>query len=251
MAHPENQPYWFSVAGACGAGGVAFLTLAGTLASSNGHLNATGLLAIIAYILWALAVVCFVAGVRRWRFPLASGDSRAGSLPAPSSTAWAALPPPINVILVCDQDGDRLRLVVVNQGASARFSAEVVDIRDDRGNPLLGPSSWQIPWLADGSVAPREILQAGRGILDFAHLDIMAIERDLRTTKWVSNAHWWFSSLPHAIGFSYRPVRDRAELEAQRFRVTVRIIRAEPPDSTDRHLGVGYHGFDLVCESLD
>jgi hypothetical protein len=119
------------------------------------------------------------------------------------------------VILICEQDGVRLRLVVVNRGDSGRFSAEVVSIRDHWDNPLLGPSSWHIPWLEDGSVEPKEILQTGRRILDFARYDVRGVDDDLASTKWGDNKHWWFSALPEPIGFMYRPVRTRAELEVQ------------------------------------
>jgi hypothetical protein len=253
MARPEHQSYWFKAGSGCGLAGLAVAALVGTLASSSGHLDATGLLAIVAYILLTLAVVCFFSGIRKWRFPLAAGNGHAGSLTA-SSTALeppAVTPPTVNVILVPEQDHDRLRLAVVNQGDSGRFSAEVVCIRDDRGNAMLGPSSWQIPWLDTNSVAPKEILHSGRGILDFVRYNFAGVDADLTSTKWVSDYHWSLASLPEPIGFTYRIVRTRAELEAQRFRVTIRIIRAEPPGSADRQLAIGVKGFDLICESLD
>jgi hypothetical protein len=53
-----------------------------------------------------------------------------------------------------------------------------------------------------------------------------------------------------AVGFMYRPVARRAEREAQRFVVTIRIIRADPPDSIDRQFAIGVNGFDLICGPL-
>jgi hypothetical protein len=103
---------------------------------------------------------------------------------------------------------------------------------------------------AQGSVEPKEILQTGRRILDFARYDVRGVNADLASTKWGDNKHWWFSSLPEPIGFMYHPVATGAALEDQRFVVTVRIIRAEPANSTDRQFAIGVHGFDLICEPL-
>jgi hypothetical protein len=114
----------------------------------------------------------------------------------------------------------------------------------------LGPSSWPIPWLEDGSVEPKEIPFTGRRILDFAWYDVGAVQADVTSTHWGDNHHWYFSSIPEPIGVMYHPVRTMAEVEAQRFLVTVRIIRVDPADSTDRRLAIGVDGFGLVCEPL-
>jgi hypothetical protein len=82
MAYPEHQSYWFRAGSACGFAGLAMIALVGALASSNGRFDATGLLAIIGYVLLAAAVGCFVSGVRKWRFPLAGGG-HAAALAAP------------------------------------------------------------------------------------------------------------------------------------------------------------------------
>jgi hypothetical protein len=75
------------------------IALAGTLASSAGHLHPANPLLIIAYVALTLMVCCFVAGVRKWRFPLAGGDGHASALTAP---APAALEPPVVPLLPFD-----------------------------------------------------------------------------------------------------------------------------------------------------
>lgn len=171
-------------------------------------------------------------------------------LPAAAPEQPAIPPPPLRVIVRGEQDGLRLRLIVVNRGDAGMFTAEVVSVLDNDGNARLGPSSWPIPWLEDGSVEPKQILFAGSRILDFACYDVGALQADLKSTHWGDHDHWWFSSLPQPIGFMYRPVRTLADVEAQRFLVTVRIIRADPPNTTDRQFAVGVNGFDLTCAQV-
>jgi hypothetical protein len=234
------------------AGSAALAALIAATAKPPLH----GLLDAVFIILVIIAGVSFIALLFTGPPALLAAHRNRGARAVADRTPRDALPAgrdrvhPINVILVPDRDGVHLRLAVVNRGTAGRFSAEVVRIFDDRGNAPLGPASWRIPWLEDGSVEPKEILQEGRRILDFARYDAGGVHADLTSTHWGTNKHWWFSALPEAAGFMYRPVRTRAELEAQRFRVTVRIIRADPPDSTDRQFAIGVHGFDLICEPL-
>jgi len=71
MAQQEHQKYWFMVMGGSGLLGIGLIGSAATVGTSTGRLDATGPLAILAYIAFACVAVFFVCGIRQLRFPLA------------------------------------------------------------------------------------------------------------------------------------------------------------------------------------
>jgi hypothetical protein len=86
MAHPAHQKYWFMVTGGSGLLGIAMITAAATVGGSSGRLDATGPLAILAYIAFGCMAVFFVCGIRQLRFPFAKT--------VPASEGEAPPPPP-------------------------------------------------------------------------------------------------------------------------------------------------------------
>jgi len=159
-----------------------------------------------------------------------------------------ALPPaPVDVSVVHKADGDRLRLVVTNEGPRGGFTAEVISVLDPDGRPVER-QSWTVPWVGDDSAAPADLLHSGSRTLDFARF--VPDEG-----QWPHRAFWEFFSLPGPgrIAVMYKPVADKRELAPARFVVTVRIIRSEPsPDHTDRQFAIGVtSNAGLVCEPAE
>jgi hypothetical protein len=91
---------------------------------------------------------------------IADADSPAVSTTVGSSTAAAAtsVPPPVSIRLMPELDTatNRFRLGALNRGELGRFRAEVIDARNQDGD-WIGPRSWPVPWLEDGSIEPKEI----------------------------------------------------------------------------------------------
>ena len=131
-------------------------------------------------------------------------------------------------------------------GRARHVHGWVTGITDPDGRPVPGPQSWPIPWLEDGSVRPANLPKFDGRTLDFARFN--AGESD----PWPHRAYWLFSSLPEPVGVTYDPVRSRGELGAQRFVVTLRIIRAEPSaNHMDRQFSIGVTtGGRLVCDPV-
>jgi hypothetical protein len=152
----------------------------------------------------------------------------------------------IDVDLLPEQVGDRLRLRLVNCGSAAEFLAQVTSALD----PLRqsgAPQCWTIPWLEDNSVEPKRILVGGTQVLDFAWYDIEAVDAELRTGH-DDAGHWYFSAVPAPIGMRYYNLRSRNDLELQRFTLAVRIMSASSGKYVDRRLTVGIQDSNLVCE---
>ena len=122
---------------------------------------------------------------------------------------------------------NRLRLGALNRGELGRFRVEVIDAHNQDGN-WVGPRSWPVPWLEDGSVTSKEIPKFGKPLLDFAHFDFLALQEDLEGTKWLRGDHWVFPSLPQPVTFRYSAVRAWSDLSRQYLVITLRVIRDEP-----------------------
>jgi hypothetical protein len=155
---------------------------------------------------------------------------------------------PANVDLVPEQVGNQLRLILVNNGCVAEFSAQVAEILD----PLRQkgtPQHWTIPWLEDHSVAPKRILAGGTQVLDFASYDATAVNDEFSTGHDGAD-HWRFSAAPTPIGARYYNLRSHNDLELQRFILTVRIMNARSGKYLDQQLTIGIEGHNLICEII-
>ncbi len=94
-----------------------------------------------AYTCGAIAVVCLGCAACDVPFPLADGGRpyRRAIAVAQGPPQPPTLPaPPVNVVLVPEQDGIYLRLGLLNRGDAAEFRAEAVGILDDYRHPI-GP----------------------------------------------------------------------------------------------------------------
>jgi hypothetical protein len=125
------------------------------------------------------------------------------------------------------------------------FTVQVTSILDPDGRPAPGRQSWPVPWLEDGSVAPADLPQSAGRTLDFAWFDA-------DEGHWPHRASWRFPSLPEPAVVMYKPAPDKEELAAQRFVVTVRIIRTEPSaNHLDRRFVIGVTANSgLACEPV-
>jgi hypothetical protein len=200
-----------------------------------------------------LGVVLVVAVGRGWWLPGGFEELVAkehGSVVSPSvpATAEPASPPlPVDVRIVPEVDGDRLMLLIRNQGARGRFTAGVTSILVPPGWPAPGQHAWPIPWLADNPMAPADIPYSDARTLDFARFDAG------ESSGWDKRASWWFCSRPDPVGVMYEPVRDKKELAAWPLLVTVRIIRAAPSENyADQQFSIKVtSNAALVCEPVE
>ena len=183
------------------------------------------------------------------------GATRQRASTAPSGSATAAPanlpPPPVSIELKPELDiaTNRLRLGALNRGDLGRFRVEVTDAHNQDGN-WVGPRSWPVPWLEDGSVDAKQIPMFGKPLLDFAQFDYLNLQEDLEGTKWLNGDHWAFPSLPQPIKVRYSAVRRWSELENRNFVITVRVIREDPPGCTDVEFKIGYDGTGPYCREL-
>lgn len=174
---------------------------------------------------------------------------------APAGAAGAAgAVPPVDVKITSTQRADWLLLDVQNNGATARFRAEVLVILRKELSGAIEPSQWPVPWRADGktgtSIAPAEIPAGQTGTLDFATYDPDAVNTSRSGN--VGGYHWRFTSVPLLIGVMYYPpIKSLSDLSSRRFVVTIRILRSEPRGHMDRTFEVGSSGGqELVCEPV-
>lgn len=185
----------------------------------------------------------------------ASGLGASGTHPSSVETSGgaAARPPaaPVNIRLKPELDTatNRLRLGVLNRGELGRFRVEVIEARNQNGN-WVGPRSWPVPWLEDGSVGAKEVPMFGRPLLDLAHFDFLGLQEDLEGTKWLKGNHWTFPSLPQPVTFRYSAVRAWSELSEQYIVLTLRVIRDEPEGYTDFQFKIGADGTEPYCREL-
>ena len=182
----------------------------------------------------------------------ASGPS-GSALPseATAGTPASLPPPPVAIRLRPDLDAaaNRLRLGALNRGELGRFRVEVIDAHNQDGN-WVGPRSWPVPWLDDGSATSKEIPKFGRPLLDFAHFDFLALQEDLEGTKWLQGDHWVFPSLPQPVAFRYSAVRAWPDLSRQYLVITLRVIRDEPEGHVDLQFKLGLDGTRPYCHRL-
>jgi hypothetical protein len=122
----------------------------------------------------------------------------------------------------------------------------VIDVRNQSGD-WIGRRSWPVPWLDDGSVTSKEIPMFGKPLLDFAHFDFLALQKDLEGTQWLRGDHWVFPSLPEPVKFRYSAVREWPELNRQYIVVTLRVIRDEPEGHVDVQFKIGTDGTQPYC----
>lgn len=153
---------------------------------------------------------------------------------------------PADVKLAPEQVGNQLRLMLVNNGRVAEFSAQVTEILDPLRQKRT-PQHWTIPWLEDNSVEPKRILTGGAQVLDFASYDAAAVNAQFSTGR-DGTDHWRFSAVPAPIGIKYYNLRSRNDLEVQRFILTVRIMNARSGKYSDQQLTIGIEGHNLICE---
>ncbi|MBD0689366.1 hypothetical protein [Streptomyces sp. CBMA123] len=148
-----------------------------------------------------------------------------------------------------DTATNRLRLGVLNRGDLGRFRVKVIDAHDQDGG-WVGPRSWPVPWLEDGSVDAKAVPKFDRPLLDLAGFDFPALREDLEGTKWLRGDHWVFPSLPKAVTFRYQAVRAWAELKSQHIILTLRVIRDEPEGNVDYQFQIGTDGTEPYCLDL-
>ena len=149
--------------------------------------------------------------------------------------------PPIAIRLKPELDvaTNRLRLGALNRGEFGSFRVEVIDAQNQDGN-WVGPRSWPVPWLEDGSVSSKDIPKFGKPLLDFAHFDFLGLREDLEGTKWLRGDHWVFPSRPEPVKFRYSAVRAWPDLSKQYIVITLRVIRDEPGGHVDIQFKIGY-----------
>jgi hypothetical protein len=247
VRHPDHQKYWFTASGGFGALGIAMIATAAALASSTAHLALTGRFMIIAYVAFCCAVACFAGGIRQAPFPFAAGDIDPARVAEPPAIQPAS---PVQVTFIPEPDTDLLRLVAVNEGDRADFTAQVIGFIDELGRNRTR-QTWPIPWEEDGSTTAKEILTYQKRVLNFARFDWSALDEDLRTTKWGSNYHWYFFSTGDPIKIAYSPVRDWRELDDRLFTLKVRVTRADPPGRADHIFKIGFSGYIPTCEEME
>lgn len=157
----------------------------------------------------------------------------------------------VGIRLMRDLDAatGRFRLGALNRGDFGRFRVEVVDARNQDGD-WVGPRTWPVPWLEDGSVESREISTFSRPLLDFAHFECPALQEDLESTKWVRGGHWVFPTFPQPVRFRYSAVHKWSDLSRQYLVITVRVIRDEPPAHTEQHFEIGTNGTEPYLVEL-
>jgi hypothetical protein len=176
---------------------------------------------------------------------------------APSETPTrqvkpAAQPaPPVAIRLMPELDAasNRLRLGALNRGDFGRFGVEVIDAHNQDGE-WVGPRSWPVPWLEDGSVTSKDIAKFGKPLLDFAHFDLLGLREDLDGTKWVRGDHWIFPSRPEPVKFRYSAVRAWPDLSKQYIVIALRVTRDEPEGHLDVQFKLGLDGTRPYCLEL-
>ena len=168
--------------------------------------------------------------------------------PAPNSQPAMAVA--IRLMPELDVATNRLRLGALNRGAFGRFRVQVIDAHNQDGN-WVGPRSWPVPWLEDGSTGSRETPTFGKPMLDFAHFDYLGLQEDLEGTKWLRGNHWVFPSLPEPVAFRYSAVRAWPDLQRQYIVVTLRVLRDEPEGHVDKQIKIGLkEGTEPYCVEL-
>jgi hypothetical protein len=193
---------------------------------------------------WALGALtvgaicmCF-APPRGWLSPLYRARG-------PSAHAHAASRAQDGVGLVPEPDGVHLRLLLRNNGEPAEISVQVIAIRDPLGR-AIGPQHWTIPWLDDSSTEPKRVLRGQTRILDFAQYNPAAVRSEIRSGRG-QVPHWRFPAAPSPVEARYYNLRSDADLDEQRFFVTVRLLNADSQNFTDYDLAVGVQQHEPVC----
>lgn len=179
--------------------------------------------------------MCF-GPLRRWWSPFRR---------ARDPSALIASRSPADVGLVPERDGVHLRLLLRNDGKPAELSVQVISIRDPLGR-AIGPQHWTIPWLDDSSTEPKRVLCGQTRILDFAQYDPATVQNEIQDGRGKAS-HWRFHAVPNPIEARYYNLRSDADLEEQRFLVTVRLLNADSQSFTDFDLGVGVHRHQPMC----
>lgn len=220
----------------------------------------------------ATVYMCF-ATIRGWRLTGRSRRPAGGTRPpvtdedadtAETEIAGAAttagrsatavpgsLSSPVNIRLIPELDNatNRFRLVTLNRGDLGHFRVRVVDAHSQDGN-WIGPRSWPVPWLEDGSIDAEQVAKFDGPKLDFAHFDFLGLQEDLEGTKWLKGNHWVFPSLPQPVKARYSAVRYWSELNNQHFTITVRVIREDPPGYAETQFKIGNDGAEPYCREL-
>jgi hypothetical protein len=182
----------------------------------------------------------------------ASSGVSGSALPGRAATGPpASLPsPPVAIRLRPELDAatNRLRLGALNRGDFGRFRVKVIDAHNQDGN-WVGPSSWPVPWLDDGSVSSKEI-PFGKPLLDFAHFDFLALQEELAGAKEVQGDHWIFPSQPQPVTFRYSAVSAWSDLSSQYIVITLRVIRDEPEGHVDLQFKLGTDETRPYCREL-
>jgi hypothetical protein len=222
---------WGVVAGITGSGAFGTWIAAAT--------TGTGFPLWPAWVLGALTAgavcMCFTP-LRRWPLSLRRGSDP--SVPVASR-------PEDDVGLDPERDGVHLRLLLRNSGKPAELSAQVIAIRDPLGR-AIGPQHWTIPWLDDSTTEPKRMLCGQTRILDFARYDPVAIENEIQHGHGEA-PHWRFPAAPSPVEARYYNLRSDADLDEQRFLVTVRLLNAGLTSFTDYDLEVGIYRHQPVC----
>ena len=176
----------------------------------------------------------------------------AAATPACKSATAVPVSPssPVNITLIPELDNatNRFRLVALNRGDLGHFRVRVIAHNQD-GN-WIGPRSWPVPWLDDGSIDSKQIAKFDGPKLDFAHFDFLGLQEDLDGTKWLKGNHWVFPSQPEPVKVRYSAVRHWSELNSQHFVITVRVIRDDPPGYADTQFKIGNEGTEPYCRQL-
>ena len=231
---PAKSTAWGVVAGVSGSG--TFATWIATATSGAVFPSWS------AWTLGALTVMatylCFNPVYGTWPFRRRARDT-ASPVVYPSQH-------PGDIKLLFERDGEHLYLLLHNDSEPAEFSVQVTTIRDPLGR-AIGLQHWTVPWLDDSSTGPKRVLRGQTLILDLACYDPTAAQSEIKTGRGDA-AHWRFPAVPRSIGAKYYNLRQQADLDEQRFLLTIRIINAGSGDFIDQDLAVGVRGHEPVCE---
>ena len=184
--------------------------------------------------------LCFKSVYRAWPPRRRARHTSPAELPLTRS--------PGGIELVPERDGLYLRLLLRNSAGPAEFSIEVIAIRDPLGR-AIGRQHWTVPWLDDSSTEPKRVLFGQTRVLDFASYDPAAAQNEIQDGHGDA-AHWRFPAVPRPIEARYYNLRCQADLDEQRFLLTVRLMNAGSGSFTDQDLTIGVNGHEPICEAV-
>jgi len=158
------------------------------------------------------------------------------------------------VSLVPELSGDRIRLVLTNEGNRTEFTASVVSFANERGEVdphgawSVERQMWPIPWDDDRSTGPKEIGKGEPRVLALATFRRAHTEQEANSTKWGGGPHWLFASSPEPVEVTYWPVATLTQLRKLRFLVTIQITGRGHNEPLRQTFSIGFSEWQLQCD---